>query len=128
MQLHVAITLRLTYRRRGRWWSAETIIEFARHGERKARAAVRWSRFVKRRHSPKIRIRARRFQPIHNPSEASRKLVLGYWTHRPAASMPTCARTSQPGPHQESALDRLRQILRGQPVRDVSSHGQPPEQ
>jgi hypothetical protein len=36
----------LTYRRRQRWRSARTIIEFAQHGERKARAAVRWSRFV----------------------------------------------------------------------------------
>src|SRR5882672_11478072 len=33
------LTPRLTYRRRQRW-SLEAIIDFARHGERKARAAV----------------------------------------------------------------------------------------
>src|SRR5258708_9957723 len=40
-------TVRLTYRRRQRRWSAETITEFAKHGERKARAAVWWSRVVR---------------------------------------------------------------------------------
>jgi len=41
------LTVRLTCRRRGGGWSAETIIEFARRGELKGRAAVRCSGVVK---------------------------------------------------------------------------------
>ena len=48
--------LRLTYRRRERRWSAENIIEFARHGERKALAGIRWSRLVGRRNISHTRL------------------------------------------------------------------------
>src|SRR2546421_13045343 len=41
-------TPRLTYRRRGRGWSAEMIHELTRSAERKARAAVRCRRMVGR--------------------------------------------------------------------------------
>ena len=44
------LTSRLTYRRRGGRWSARNIFRFSQTAERKARAAVRCRRFVRRRH------------------------------------------------------------------------------
>src|SRR6476646_9786361 len=43
---HTHLTMRLTYRRRGRRWSANMICKFQPNAERKGRAAVRCRRVV----------------------------------------------------------------------------------
>jgi hypothetical protein len=47
--MHLGSTLRLTYRRRGRRWSAKKISELSETAERKARAAARCRRLVRPR-------------------------------------------------------------------------------
>ena len=44
------LTLRLTYRRRGGWWSAEKMMEWHWIRDRKALAAVRCRRSVRKSH------------------------------------------------------------------------------